>query len=433
MTSEAKKSIKSAAGVLMCLGALILGAIWRDRLELGPGSEISASMEAPGSFLASKTETVSLPETRFFEDVMELLKRKYVDPIPDDMTLADGSVRGMLASLGDPNSLYMDADQYRVYDGVRHGKYEGIGADLILTRDKGKGKVQIGASETDVASQRIPRLQVATVVPGSSADRAGLKPGDWVEFVDDHWVPNSDAFDEFAAMSEKVRKHQATSDAFLKMRDKLRSEAEKNILPIKARDRLMMGSTGEIRATFVRDGRRMALALARGHWELPGFEVEANGIIRLPFVDGVADKLREAISGKSEATIDLRNNVGGDFDTMLDCLKTVAPKGVYGYLVTAKQEKPTPLTISGSNSAKISLTLLVDQSTRGAAAIFAKALESRGIAKLQGGPTGGNLYQIQWTHLLDGAGYTLVLAEYKASAPDVLAKGEPERTEGVDR
>src|SRR4051812_29125024 len=115
MTTEVKKSLRAAAGVLVCIAAVGFGAIWRDHVELSSSSDkLDIS-----NLVASTSTNTELPESKFFEDIMELLKRKYVDPISDDTKLADGAVRGMVASLGDPNSLYMDPDQFRVYSNVR--------------------------------------------------------------------------------------------------------------------------------------------------------------------------------------------------------------------------------------------------------------------------------------------------------------------------
>ena len=127
---------------------------------------------------------------------------------------------------------------------------------------------------------------------------------------------------------------------------------------------------------------------------MPGFSVSAEGVIRLPFEKGISEKLAEAMQGRNEATIDLRNNVEGDFDAMLACLKVVAPNGTYGYLVTQKPEKPWPLTLSDSTAKRIKLTLLVDKTTRGVAEIFALSLSTRGIAKLNGTEMAGNQYVV---------------------------------------
>lgn len=421
MTTEVKKSLRAAAGVIACIGAIAVGAIWRDRIELGRSSDLNLT-----NLVASASDKTELPESKFFDDILELVKRKYVDPIDDDMKLADGSVRGMVANLGDPNSLYMDANQYRVYNNIRKGKYEGIGADLVLTRDKPKAKLQIGGPVGDDADARMPKLMIAAIVPGGAADKAGLKPGDWAEFVDDHWVPNSEAFDTFEALAEQVKQHKATAAEYFKMRKKLQDQAEKDVLPIKARDQLMIGSAGSVKTVWARGTQRITVTLQKGEWEMPGFQVQSDGSIRIPFVAGAADDLRHALEGKTEATLDLRNNVEGDFDAMMACLDVVASNGTYGYLVTQKAEKPSELILSHGTQHPLKLTLLVDGTTRGAAEIFATALSSHGLAKLRGGDMAGNAYLVKWYTLADGAGYSLVTAAYQPNKPtDIIASAEP--------
>jgi carboxyl-terminal processing protease len=421
MTTEVKKTLRASAGVLTCVIAVCVGAIWRDRIELGSGAE--AEKLNMSNLVASTSKTTDLPETKFFEDIMALLQRKYVDPIPDDTKLADGAVRGMIASLGDPNSLYMDADQFRVYSNARVGKYEGIGADIVLDRDRPQGSVQVSGDEDAIDGSRLPKLVIAEIVPGGAADKAGLKPGDWAEFIDDHWVPNSDALDKFQNLFENVKKHKATVEEFVKMRKQLREESDKRILPIKARDRLMMGTNGVVRTQWVRGNQHIQATLEKGEWEMPSFKVQPDGSIRVLFVAGAAEKLRQAIQGKTEATIDLRNNVEGDFDAMLECLKVVAPDGSSGYLVTRKNEKPEPLTIVNGNTKPIKLTILADRTTRGVAEIFTSILTSRNLAKVIGGKTAGNLYISKWYSLPDGAGYSLVTAEFSLTKPtSALAK-----------
>ncbi len=423
MTSEVKKSIRAATGVLACLGAMSFGALWRDRLEMGNSPRGNVSL---GDLVASNSAHPELPESKFFQDILQLLERKYVDPITDETKLADGAVRGMVASLGDPNSLFMDRDQFRVYSDARIGKYEGIGVALVLTRDKPHVKVQVsGGDESADAGYRLPRLMVAAVVPGSSADKAGLRPGDWAEFVDDHWIPNSEALDRFKVLTDQVKDQKASPAEWLKMRKLLQDESEKHILPIRARDRLMMGKSGEIRSQWVRDGKPIVLTLKRGEWTMPGFEVQKDGSIRLTFVAGSAQFLAEALRSKKEAVLDLRNNVDGDFDSMLACLRTVAPNGDYGYLVTHKDEKPSPLSVQDGSKERLRLTLRVDRTTRGAAEIFALALSSRGIAKLDGSETAGDRFVTHWYALPDGAGYSLVTGEYRTHAPSgVVAKAD---------
>jgi C-terminal processing protease CtpA/Prc len=139
------------------------------------------------------------------------------------------------------------------------------------------------------------------------------------------------------------------------------------------------------------------------------------------------------LNGKSEATIDLRNNLEGDFDAMLACMRIVAANGKYGYLVTQRDEKPTLLTISDGRQQNLKLRLLVDRTTSGAAEIFALALSSRGVATLSGTESAGNRAIVRWYNLPGGSGYTLVTSEYRAKAPTaVVAKADSEADSKVE-
>lgn len=430
MTTDTKKSLRSAGAVLACLSAIGTGALMRDRVDLGPTAETHEPL-----LVASTKVPNDLPEAKFFEDIMQLLKQKYVEPITDEPKLADGAVRGMVASLGDPNSLYMDADQYRVYSSATQGKFEGVGVALVLATDKHKGKVQVGADpESDTDERALPKLMIAAVVPGSSADKAGLKAGDWAEFIDGHWLPNNEAFERFQALGDRVKKHEATTDEYLKVRKQLREAAEKNILAIKARDWLMMGTSGAVQSTWVRGDKRIEVSLQKGNWEMPGFQAKGDQIV-LPFVKGSAENLRKALEGKSTATLDLRNNFEGDYEAMMDCLRVVAPDGKYGYLINYRGEQPSAFSVTSGAKEQYKLTLLVDRTTRGVAEIFARALAFGKLATLEGGELGGSPYVVRWSQLPSGAGYTLVTAEYRTAAPKgviasvtgerKVARGEP--------
>lgn len=175
----------------------------------------------------------------------------------------------------------------------------------------------------------------------------------------------------------------------------------------------MMGANGKVSTVWKRGDKAIPLQLDKGRWSMPGFESRTDGAIRLPFIPGIAPRFAEAIRGKDQVTIDLRNNLHGDFDVMVACLSAVAKPGGYGVLTTDRAEKPWPLQVVDGAQKPPKLTLLVDRSTAGAAEIFALALRDGAGAKLVGGDMAGEPLVIRWTSLPDGAGYTLVTAKYE--------------------
>jgi len=90
--------------------------------------------------------------------VLNLIETKYFQEI-DRGELVDGAVRGMMTSLQDPYSVYMEKDTAQHFSESIEGSFTGIGAEVTLET----GKVVIVAP-----------------IKGSPAERAGLRAKDVV-------------------------------------------------------------------------------------------------------------------------------------------------------------------------------------------------------------------------------------------------------------
>jgi len=93
----------------------------------------------------------------------EILHDEFVDQPVDDAELMRGAIRGMLDSLGDEHTSYMDPDEYMQANIPLDGSYEGIGAWV----------------DPDAEF-----LTIVSPMQDSPAERAGLKPGDEIVAVD---------------------------------------------------------------------------------------------------------------------------------------------------------------------------------------------------------------------------------------------------------
>jgi carboxyl-terminal processing protease len=421
--NETKTSFAAAGGVIAAIGLVVTGAVVRDRVDIGASKNSPAGTLAVSQMLASRGSEV--PEGDYFYELTKLLKREYVEKVTDEGKLAEGAVRGMIASLGDPNSLYMDKDEYRAYLASLKGEYEGIGAELVLELPPSSGKAVISRPGRDEGapdpvtdgSSKIPKLVVAAVVPGGPADKAGVKPGDWVQSVDGRWVIDPETVNRYReilrrAMNDTKPDQKATLE-LRDMRRELRPKLENSLLPLRARDKLVKGASGTVKVVWHRGNDLRGTNIPKGRSAFPDFAVEGEKI-RVPFEAGSAAALKAAIEGKESVVIDLRNNVQGDYDEMWACLKVVAPSGQYGILAGAKADRNRPLKIEDGNSNPPKITILADGSTRGPAEIFALALASKGLAKISGGGMDPATFVIEHGALPTGAGFTLVTGEYKA-------------------
>ena len=74
-----------------------------------------------------------------------------------------GAVSGMVASLGDPYSVFLDPEYAQKFTKELEGEFEGIGAEIGIKQE---------------------RLTVIAPLPGTPADKAGIKAGDNVLAID---------------------------------------------------------------------------------------------------------------------------------------------------------------------------------------------------------------------------------------------------------
>jgi len=418
-------------GVISSIAVVLLGFRVRQHSDIGVIQTADAGVSID-HMVASRTNDVNVPAGDYFYELSQKLKEQYVEPVTDDNKLVSGAVRGMISSLADPQSLYMDQTQFKAFLNAREGKFEGIGADFdLVTGPKGTQAEAADESpgteaspEDALVTRDIPRLQVVNVVPGGPADKAKVQVGDTVYSVDGHWIANSDLIRKFRkAQKDFIAKKLPLSDLNV-MRKEIRSKAEGAILPLRAKDQLFLGKSGTVTIVWDRAGTQRTTKIAKALSSLPGFSVHGDDIF-LPFVPSSAADLQKAIAGKSSVTLDLRNNSLGDLGSMRKCMEILVPKGNYGNFVTLRHDKPTPLTVYQGNPSPPKITLITDKSTRGVSEIFALALSSRGVAKLTGSETGGDRDSRAIFKLPDGTGYTLVTSIYKPTLgkSDVAMKG----------
>src|SRR4030067_321382 len=107
------------------------------------------------SIAPADVETLFKP----FWQTWEIVHDQYVDQPVDDEAMMRGAIQGMLDSLGDQHTSYMDPDQFSQANIPLEGEYEGIGAWVDPT-----GKY----------------LTIVSPMPDSPAENAGLKPGDQI-------------------------------------------------------------------------------------------------------------------------------------------------------------------------------------------------------------------------------------------------------------
>ncbi|MDO9545256.1 MAG: S41 family peptidase [Pelolinea sp.] len=106
-----------------------------------------------------------------FNQAWEIVHDLYLDQPVDDIKMMQGAIRGMMDSLGDPYSSYLDPDEFKEQNYPIEGEYTGIGAWVDTSGDL---------------------LVIISPMPNSPAEKVGLEPGDEVIKIDNQTVTDLD-------------------------------------------------------------------------------------------------------------------------------------------------------------------------------------------------------------------------------------------------
>lgn len=287
----------------------------------------------------------------------------YEDEIDAD-ALAEGIYSGYASALGDPYTEYYDQEESQALLENTSGEFSGIGATLTQA-----------SGDTGVT--------IVNVYKDSPADKAGLKAGDILSQVDDHEVAGEDL---------------ETVVSWVK------------------------GETGtEVTLHVRRDGEELTMTAVRDTIEVQTVEYEMKegniGYLSVSEFDKVTyDQFSEALDSLEEQgmeglVIDLRNNPGGNLDTVTDMLRLLLPEGTI-VSIKDKDGNTEELTCDGEHEFTKPLAVLVNQYSASASEIFSGAVQDYGSGQIVGVTTYGKGVVQQLTDLGDGTYLKLTIAEY---------------------
>ncbi len=272
-----------------------------------------------------------------FWDAWQLVHKDYVDQPVNDTKLMEGAITGMVASLGDPHSQYMNPQVYKDATNELAGSYEGIGA-------------YVNTSGTT--------LKITRPIPGSPAEKAGLKAGDEIVGVD--------GVDMTGVSPEQVR--------------------QKVIGPA--------GST--VHLTVRRPGQSGLLQfdVVRAKINVPSVTSKMlnNGIAYVQISDfgntttsELKSQLTTLLAQNPKGLIlDLRDNPGGYLQTAVEVVSQFVDHGPVVFEKSADGSKKEYDAVSGGLATKIPMVVLINANSASASEITAGALQDDGRAKLVG-------------------------------------------------
>ena len=319
---------------------LVIGTIMGLSLSLGGG--VLAKRDKPGS------EELSWEQTRLMAEVMDRVRRDYVEPI-DDMELMDSAIRGMVSGL-DRHSEFLDAEEYRNIRNSTSGKYSGVGLE-VSTQD--------GA------------ILVIAPIDDTPAQRAGIRSGDEIIEIDGVSVRNGELNDAIG----KMRGHAGTA-LTIKVR---RQDYDDPLTFHLTRQKIKVASV-----------RHEVLQPSYGYVRLSQFnESTADELSRA--IDEMTDEVQEQTGEMLTGLIlDLRNNPGGILDAAVEVSDLFLDQGI---IVTASGRTPESRFRHDAEIGDIMdgavVVVLVNGGSASASEIVAGALQDHGRALIIGTTTFG--------------------------------------------
>ncbi len=267
--------------------------------------------------------------------LIDVLARRYDGQI-DRSKLLDGAKSGLVNSVGDPYTTYLDAKSAKELEDDLNGTISGIGAEIGIKNG---------------------RLVVIAPVADSPAEKAGLKAQDRILEIDGHDTTGM-------ALDEAVGKIRGAKDTQVKL-----TISRNN------------GSPQDLTIT------RTIVTVSSVKSELKAGQVGYLQISR--FGSDTASKLDQAISdlkkrGANRYVIDLRNNPGGYLNTAVDVAsqfmsnQVVVDERKGSKVIESFKAKP------GGQLVGARLVVLINNGSASASEILAGALQDHGVAKLVG-------------------------------------------------
>lgn len=312
---------------------------------------------------------IRLSEDASSEEKLSVLKglidENYIGDV-DEEALEEGIYKGYIQGIEDPYSVYYNEEETKDLYETTEGEYSGIGA--VLSQDLESGVITL-----------------VQIYEDSPAAKAGLKDNDILTKVGDIEVTGMD-------LSEVVTyiKGEKGTDVDLTV---LRGEDAEEITVTATRD--------TVEAQTVKyemlEGQTGYLSVS-----------EFDSVTYAQYEEALNELTAQGMTG---LIVDLRNNPGGNLNTVCEMLDLVLPKGTIVY-TEDKDGKRETATSDDEHQINVPMVVLVNGNSASASEIYAGAIQDYGIGKIVGTQTYGKGVVQQIFDLGDGTSVKLTIAEY---------------------
>lgn len=305
-----------------------------------------------------------------FWQVWDIVEKKFVKKPLDYHKMVYGAIAGLVASLEDPYSVFMDPEITKKFKDEIEGTFEGIGAEVGMKNN---------------------RITIIAPISGSPADRAGLRPHDLILKIDNEDTSAMSLHEAVAKIRGKegsevtlaiMRKGFTEPKDFKIKREKIDVKSA-TLKKIKIDDKkIAYIKLSHFSQTTAADLRNISSEILK--------EGEIKGII-----------------------LDLRNNSGGYLESSIDVLSIFIKEGELVAIQEAGNgTKKEYKTRGKAMLSDFPLVVIVNSGSASASEIVAGALRDVKAAPLVGEKTFGKGSVQEYEAFADGSSLRLSVAKW---------------------
>ncbi|CAH0124039.1 MULTISPECIES: S41 family peptidase [Bacillaceae] len=281
------------------------------------------------TFGDEKVESLAPDKHAEFEKLYttyDKIKDNYYEEV-DEEKLVDGAINGMIKSLDDPYSAYMDKKEASSFHESISSSFEGIGAEI---------------------QEQDGKIMVVSPIKGSPAEKSGVKPNDIILSVDGKSVEGL-----------------TSSEAVLKIRGEKGTKVDLSIS--------RAGESAPIELTIKRDTIPIETVYA---------EMLDDGVAKIQvtsFSEHTVQELKTALEEMSKKdmkglVLDLRGNPGGLLDQAIEMASLFIPNGEVVLQVEDRSGEKLVEKSKNDGELKIPVVVLIDDGSASASEIVAAAV-----------------------------------------------------------
>lgn len=362
--------------ILLLFGALVLGFIGAYvGMSLGQNANTNDQETSEPNGSQADTDTTgdsnALPkDLHKIAQTFGLIKENYIEDV-EDIDLIEGAIEGMLATLEDPHTSYLNLDSMAEFNQQIESSFQGIGAEVSMINGV---------------------VTIVSPIKDSPAERAGLRPNDQVLSVDDESLEGLNLNEAVA----KIRGEKGTEVTLEIMR---------------------ASSPEPFKIVIVRDD----IPVETVYSETEEIDGKVTGIMQVTnFSENTGDEFREQLEaleaeGIDGLVIDVRGNPGGLLNVVEEMVSHFIPEDKPYLQIEHADGEKDKFYSNLSEKKEYPISVLINEGSASASEILAVALQENGYDVV--GHTSYGKGTVQ-TALPLGDGSSIKMTTYKWLSPN---------------